>query len=148
MNDTRLFWLRLIRLTIWSICMALVLTFLVMVPRTLVGVKGGINGAGNVNSEAVKGASVTPDRSSNDSVANLPLTPMPYGNGYPYSRSITIDHTKVPNTDQSNFPVLISGTYSYLKTLANGGNVQNANGYDIIFAFDSICSTESRSGKL
>jgi YD repeat-containing protein len=42
-------------------------------------------------------------------------------NGYAYQRSITIDHTIVPNTNQSNFPVLIRGTYSYLATVANGG---------------------------
>jgi hypothetical protein len=57
-------------------------------------------------------------------------------NGFTYTRAITIDHTRVPNTDQTNFPVLISGTYSYLATVAYGGKVQNANGYDIIFATD------------
>jgi RHS repeat-associated protein len=55
---------------------------------------------------------------------------------YGYQRTITIDHTKVLNTDQANFPVLISGTYGYLATAANGGKVQNASGYDIIFAGD------------
>ena len=59
-----------------------------------------------------------------------------------YQRSIAIDHTKVPNTDQTNFPVLISGTYSYLATIANGGNVQNSNGYDVIFTSDSGCATK------
>ncbi|HYR77922.1 MAG TPA: DUF2341 domain-containing protein [Pyrinomonadaceae bacterium] len=68
--------------------------------------------------------------------------PPPAPNGYAYQRSITIDHTKVPNTDQSNFPVLISGTYSYLATTAHGGNVQNTNGYDVIFTSDSSCSTK------
>jgi RHS repeat-associated protein len=63
-------------------------------------------------------------------------------NGYAYRRTITIDHTKVPNTDQTNFPVLMSGTYSYLATTANGGNVQNANGFDVIFASDSNCTTK------
>lgn len=58
-----------------------------------------------------------------------------WSNGYTYRRAITIDHTKVPNTDQANFPVLISGTYSYLAT-GNGGNVTNSNGYDIIFTSD------------
>src|SRR5258708_1915975 len=52
---------------------------------------------------------------------------------YSYERTITIDHTKVPTSDQTDFPVLVSGTYSYLGTVANGGKVQNANGYDIIF---------------
>lgn len=58
-------------------------------------------------------------------------------NGYSYRRAITIDHTKVPNTDQADFPVVVSGTYSFLATTANGGNVTNSNGYDIIFASDS-----------
>jgi RHS repeat-associated protein len=59
-----------------------------------------------------------------------------YSNGYSYRRPIVIDHTKVPNTDQANFPLLISGTYSYLATVANGGKVQNGSGYDIIFTSD------------
>jgi len=57
--------------------------------------------------------------------------------GYTYFRAITIDHTKVPNTDQANFPVLISGAYSYLATTANGGNVTSSNGYDIFFSPDA-----------
>ncbi len=61
---------------------------------------------------------------------------------YSYARALTVDHTKVPNTDQSYFPVLVSGTYSYLATIANGGKVQNANGYDIGFFSDSACSTK------
>jgi RHS repeat-associated protein len=68
--------------------------------------------------------------------------PPPTFNGYLNRRTITIDHTKVPNTDQTNFPVLISGTYSYLATTSNGGNVQNANGYDVIFTSDSNCATK------
>lgn len=57
-------------------------------------------------------------------------------NGYSYYRVITINHNEVPNTDQADFPVLISGTYPYLATTSNGGNVANANGYDIIFTSD------------
>jgi len=77
------------------------------------------------------------------SAAFSPLpVPAPQGSGYAYRRSVTIDHTKVPNTDQSNFPVLISGTYAYLATTGNGGNVQNANGYDVIFTSDSGCATK------
>ena len=63
-------------------------------------------------------------------------------NGYFYRRTITVDHTKVPNTDQSNFPLLVSGTYSYLATTANSGNVQNSNGFDVIFASDLGCTTK------
>ena len=51
---------------------------------------------------------------------------------YIYRRAITIDHRKVANTDQSSFPVLVTGTYSYLATVANGGKVQNTSGYDVI----------------
>jgi hypothetical protein len=61
---------------------------------------------------------------------------LPPTSGYAYRRALTINHTKISNSDQSNFPVLISGTYSYLATVANGGKVQNANGYDIIFSSD------------
>jgi hypothetical protein len=67
----------------------------------------------------------------------VPAEAQVWANNCLYRRSITIDHTKVPNTDQANFPVLISGTYSYLATTANGGNVTNANGYDILFASDA-----------
>jgi len=54
--------------------------------------------------------------------------------------TITIDYTKVSST-QTDFPVLISGTYADLKTIANGGYVANANGYDVIFYSDSGLTT-------
>src|SRR6185437_15315247 len=56
-----------------------------------------------------------------------------------YRRSVTIDGSQVPST-QTNFPVLFAGTHSYLKTVANGGLVQNSSGYDLVFASDSTCS--------
>lgn len=62
-------------------------------------------------------------------------TPTPVS-PFNFKRSITIDSTKVPNTDQTDFPVLIEGTYTYLKTVANGGDVENASGYDICFFSD------------
>ncbi|MBZ5727272.1 MAG: DUF2341 domain-containing protein, partial [Acidobacteriia bacterium] len=55
---------------------------------------------------------------------------------YSHVRAIVINHRKVPSTDQTNFPILISGTYSYLATVANGGNILNPNGYDIAFTTD------------
>jgi hypothetical protein len=55
-------------------------------------------------------------------------------NSYVYRRAITIDHTKAPNNDQANFPLLFNTTDPTLKSVANGGHVNNANGYDIIFA--------------
>ncbi len=57
--------------------------------------------------------------------------------GYSYQRTITIAHSQVPNTDQSNFPLLFSSTDPLLKSAANGGHVSNANGYDIMFTSDA-----------
>src|SRR5690349_18850874 len=56
---------------------------------------------------------------------------------YAYSKSITIDRTKVGATGApatlSNFPMLYSVTDPDLRTTANGGKVTNASGYDIVF---------------
>jgi biopolymer transport protein ExbB len=54
---------------------------------------------------------------------------------------MTIDHIKVPST-QSNFTALVSVTDPALKTVANGGHVANANGYDIGFYADSGGTTK------
>jgi hypothetical protein len=52
---------------------------------------------------------------------------------YGYYNTITVNSGQVPST-QSNFPMLFYGTFSQLKTVAHGGDVTNANGYDIIFS--------------
>jgi hypothetical protein len=65
----------------------------------------------------------------------------PSSGSYAYRRSISIAHGQVPNTDQPNFPLLLAGTYPYLATVAHGGHVQNAGGYDIVFAADSAGAT-------
>ncbi len=52
-------------------------------------------------------------------------------NGFTAFKTVTIDHTKVGSTDHTDFPVLISGTYTYLKTIANSGSVTSSGGYDI-----------------
>ena len=59
------------------------------------------------------------------------------GSSCTYNRSLTIAHSLVANSDQSNFPVLLTGTYPFLATTAYGGKVQNANGYDVIFTSDA-----------
>lgn len=61
---------------------------------------------------------------------------------YQYARTITIDPTKCGASNSSNFPVLFSGTYAYLATVANGGNVTNSSGYDIIFTSDAAGATK------
>ena len=59
------------------------------------------------------------------------------GSSYSYERAITVNAGEVTGT-QVNFPMLISGTYPYLATVGNGGNVTNGNGYDIIFTSDAV----------
>jgi hypothetical protein len=60
---------------------------------------------------------------------------------FSYYKTVTIDHTKVPST-QSNFPVLVSVTDADLKTVGNGGYVQNSSGYDVGFYSDSALTTK------
>lgn len=73
-------------------------------------------------------------------------------NGYSHYRTITFDHTMDGSSNSSNFPALISGTYSYLATAANGGEVQNTSASDdgipgdlipddLIFTSDPGCSS-------
>jgi len=62
--------------------------------------------------------------------------------GYSFQRAIVIDHTKAGSADLTNFPMLFSGTYSYLAAAGSGGGVQNANGFDIIFASDPAGTTK------
>ena len=61
--------------------------------------------------------------------------------GFQYGRALTIDHTKVPNTDQSNFPVLVYLSDATLRDNAHGGHVMSASGYDICFYGDAAGNT-------
>lgn len=55
--------------------------------------------------------------------------------GYSFGKEITIQSSQVAGTtDFNNFPVLISVTDPNLATVANGGNVRNNSGYDIVFS--------------
>ena len=60
--------------------------------------------------------------------------------GFAYYRALTIDHTKVAD-DQVHFPVLVAGTFPYLATVANGGKLQSASGYDFAFYADASATT-------
>lgn len=46
-------------------------------------------------------------------------------NGFTAYRSVTIDYTKISGATKTNYVVTISGTLPELKTVANGGKVQN-----------------------
>jgi hypothetical protein len=69
------------------------------------------------------------------SAVSLIVSAGPLPVSYSHSRQIVIHGSSVPG-NLTNFPVLISGKYAYLATQANGGQVQNPSGYDIIFAQD------------
>lgn len=73
-----------------------------------------------------------PDQATN--VAQADAADDWYDAGWDYRKAITIDSSKVSGDGNLNdFPLLVSLTDANLKTVANGGHVQNANGYDIIF---------------
>lgn len=55
--------------------------------------------------------------------------------------TLTIDHTKCGTTNSMDFPVLVLFTNNKLKTIANGGNVANASGFDIVFTSDLAGTT-------
>lgn len=53
-------------------------------------------------------------------------------------RSITIDRTKCgASGSRTDFPFAFFGTSAFLKTVANGGEVQSASGYDVFFTSDA-----------
>ena len=61
--------------------------------------------------------------------------------GYGYGKQILIQSSQVVGgVNLTNFPMLVSFTDPDLRTIANGGNVANANGFDIIFTLGD-CST-------
>ncbi|MDX2003591.1 MAG: DUF2341 domain-containing protein [Chitinophagales bacterium] len=56
------------------------------------------------------------------------------GGGFSYYRTITIDHNDVfGSADLADFPFLIDITDNTLRMVANGGRMQNSNGYDVTF---------------
>ena len=58
----------------------------------------------------------------------------PFLGGYCYRKTLTINASQVSgSSDLSNFPVLVSITDTDLRTTANGGFVENASGFDIVF---------------
>lgn len=62
-------------------------------------------------------------------------------NGFTGKYTFTIDHTQCGTADSTSFPVTVRETRAALKSTGNGGNVTNANGYDIVFCSDSGLTT-------
>jgi hypothetical protein len=61
-------------------------------------------------------------------------SPGTYANGYTYCKVVTTLHTMVSGAgDLANYPLTVSLTDADLKTMANGGLVNDSSGYDIGF---------------
>lgn len=71
----------------------------------------------------------------------LLLLASPMWGAFSYRRSITVNSGQVDSGPHTDFTMLVSGTYSYLATVANGGKVQDTQGDDIQFFTNSNCST-------
>ena len=55
--------------------------------------------------------------------------------GFNWTNTLTVDHTQViGSSDLVDFPMLVSLNATQLKSTANGGYVNNPNGYDIVFS--------------
>ncbi len=65
-----------------------------------------------------------------------------FSNGYSFRREVDFVDAKVIGGPHTNFPILINSTLANLRTIANGGKVENANGYDIIFTSDQAGATQ------
>ena len=65
-----------------------------------------------------------------------------FSNGYSFRREVDFVDAEVIAGPHTNFPVLIDSTLLYLRTTANGGKVENANGYDIIFTSDQAGASQ------
>lgn len=62
--------------------------------------------------------------------------------GYTLGKQVAVQHSQVSGTSNLiNFPLLVSFTDNDLKTMGNEGNVENVNGYDIIFTIGD-CTTQ------
>lgn len=57
-----------------------------------------------------------------------------------YYSPVSINSGQVPST-QTDFPVLVSVTDARFKTVANGGHVQNASGFDVRPVSDTVLTT-------
>ncbi len=60
----------------------------------------------------------------------------PWSNSYTYCKAVVVNHFKVSTSDQADFVTGVFGTDTDLRTVGNGGFVQSASGFDIIFTSD------------
>jgi biopolymer transport protein ExbB len=62
--------------------------------------------------------------------------------GYQYVRQLSVNGSSV-TSNLLNFPVLFAATLPELANVANGGHVNNPNGYDIVFTLDAAGSQKA-----
>ena len=62
--------------------------------------------------------------------------------GFAYLRTVTVDHTQVGAGGVTNFAVPLIFSDASMKTVAHGGHVQNASGYDLVLFTDSTLVTK------
>ncbi|BDS11258.1 DUF2341 domain-containing protein [Aureispira anguillae] len=75
------------------------------------------------------------------SLMHLTVIALAQPTNYGFGKQIEIQSSQVSGTSTlSNFPLLVSFTDPDLRLVANGGKVENANGYDITFTLDD-CNT-------
>jgi hypothetical protein len=60
---------------------------------------------------------------------------------YAWYGTVTVDHTKCGTADSTDFPVFVSMSDTVLKTVANGGKITSASGYDLAFFSDISLTT-------
>jgi hypothetical protein len=79
------------------------------------------------------------------------------GNGYSYSQHYKLNHALIPNTDQTDFPVPMcfngancqtTSPLPALKTVANGGQIQNTTGSPATPADLQVCDAASAGNAL
>jgi hypothetical protein len=79
------------------------------------------------------------------------------GNGYAYSQQYRLNHSVIPNSDQTNFPVTMcfngancatTSPLTALKTVANGGQIQNTSGSPVIPDDLQLCTAASAGDPL
>ncbi len=61
--------------------------------------------------------------------------------GYNFGKRITLNSSEISGTTAlADFPILISLTDNDLRTISNGGAVENSNGFDIVFTLDDCAA--------
>ena len=65
-----------------------------------------------------------------------PPSPTTYLNGYLHRRTIVVPAASVAGGPHGNFPILIQESGAWLKSVANGGKVESAQGFDLRFELE------------